>query len=130
MIETGIYSLLTGEPTISALVSDRVYPVILPTDGTFPTITYQIVGGTSRPTLTTTGLQKVRLQIDCWATDAYLTAAIVRAAVTKFLAGRGCTLSDGNWASFQLISPVDFYSGGDEAFRCGVEFYVFFTFVN
>jgi Protein of unknown function (DUF3168) len=127
MIEAGLFALLSTEPSISELVADRVYPVILPTDGTFPAITYQIAGGTSKPTLTTTGLQKIRLQLDCWATDAYLTAATVRAAVTKFLAGRACALSDGAWVSFQLIGPLDFYSGGDEAFRASVEFYVLHT---
>jgi hypothetical protein len=124
MIETGLYALLSTEPSITALVGTRVYPLILPTDGTFPAITYQIVGGQSFPTLTTTGLQKIRLQVDCWATDAYLTAASVRVVVTKFLAGRSCQFADGTRASFQLIGPIDFYSSGDEAYRCGVEVYL------
>jgi hypothetical protein len=130
MIEAGIFSLLSMEPSITALVADRVYPVILPTDGTFPAITYQLVGGTSTPTLTTTGLQKVRLQIDCWAIDGYLTAATVRAAVTKFLANRVATLSDGTIATFILIQPLDFYSGGGEMFRCGLEMYCIFNFIS
>jgi hypothetical protein len=126
MIETGLYTLLSTEPLITSLVGTRVYPVMLPTDGAFPAITYQIVGGQSFPTLTTTGLQKLRIQFDCWATDAYLTAAELRAAVTTFLAGRSCQLANGTRAAFQLISPTDFFSNGDEAFRCSVELYCLF----
>jgi hypothetical protein len=130
MIETGIFSLLSMEPTISALVADRVYPVILPTEASMPAVTYQIVGGSSQPTLTEPGVQRVRLQVDCWASDAYLTAAAVRAALTMFLANKGgVQLVDGTFLQgVQYISPLDFYASGDELFRCGAEFYLFYYF--
>jgi len=128
MIENGLFNLLSNEPTISALVSDRIYPVLIPENPTMPLITYQIVGGTSKSTLDGTGTQKLRIQIDAWATDAYITAATIRAAVTKFLANQVVTLSDGTFATFILISPIDFYSGGDEAFRAMVEVYCIFNF--
>lgn len=127
MIETGIFNLLSNEPSITDLVGTRIYPLLLPTNGTFPAVTYQIVGGNSTPTLDTTGSQKIRLQIDCWS-DTYLSAATVRAAVTRFLTNQVATLSDGTFASFLLISPIDFYASGDELFRCGVEFYAIFNF--
>jgi hypothetical protein len=126
---TGLFQLLSTEPTISALVADRVYPVVLPTEPTLPCITYQIVGGSSEPTLTDTGLQKVRLQIDCWGL-AYPDADAVRAAVVKFLANKAATtLSDGTYLQgVTYISPLDFYASGDELFRLGAEFYLFYYF--
>lgn len=128
MLETSLFTLLSGEPSISALVSDRIYPVLIPENPTMPCITWQIVGGMSKPTLDTTGSQKVRIQIDCWATDKYLTAATIRAAITQFLTNRIAKLSDASLATFLLIQPLDFYAGGDEAFRCGVEFYANLNF--
>jgi hypothetical protein len=124
---TGLYDLLKNEPTIAALVTDRVYPVILPTEPVMPCITYQIVGGSSQPTLTDAGLQKVRLQIDCWGL-AYPDADAVRTAVVKFLSNKtAITLSDGTFLQgVQYISPLDFYASGDELFRCGAEFYLHF----
>lgn len=40
-LETSIYSVLTGESSISALVSTRVYPVTAPDGADFPLIIYQ-----------------------------------------------------------------------------------------
>ncbi len=130
MIGPGLFTLLSTEPTISNLVADRIYPLLLPTGSatdqadsvTMPAVTYQIVGGSSQPTLTERGFQKVRVQLDCWGSD-YLSADLVRDAVTTFLSGKRFTLADGTLVSFQYINPIDFYASGDELFRCGVEFY-------
>lgn len=127
MIEEGIYSLLSTETSITALVVDRVYPVIMPTGSLYPCLTYSLVGGQSKQTLTTSGAQKRRLQIDCWAKD-YLTAALIRETIADFLNGYRGTLSDGTYLqNVEYIQPLDFYSGGDELFRCGLEMYLYFN---
>jgi hypothetical protein len=127
MIEAGFITLLLNEPSISALVGANIKPLILPTNSPIPAITYQIVGGQSTPTLTTIGLQKIRVQLDCWG-ESYLHAATVRSALIKFLNLRSAALSDGTYLqSAQLIQPLDFFDEGGELYRCGCEFYLYFN---
>ncbi len=130
MIETSFYSLLSQDPGIQAVVSDRIYPVLLTTDGQYPAITWQIVSGHTAPGLTTRGLQRWRVQVDCWG-ERYLDAAVVRKAVIHALDLRNAQLPDGIWLQGAvLIQPIDFYAGENELFRCGAEFYLYFQFPN
>ena len=66
MIEAGLIATLLAEPTISALVTDRITPVVLPVGQAMPALTFQVIVGTSMPTLDTTGTQKCG---DCSLTD-------------------------------------------------------------
>ena len=44
-IEEAIYGALTAHAGLSALVDDRVYPMVLPQDATRPAVTYMRVSG-------------------------------------------------------------------------------------
>lgn len=44
-IDTAIYSRLTSHAGVSGLVSNRVYPSMLPQNVVFPAIVYQVISG-------------------------------------------------------------------------------------
>lgn len=69
MIEEGLYSYLSGKAAISALVSTRVYPMLVPQGATYPAISYQKISGNHVRALSgsTAGLANPRIQINCWA---------------------------------------------------------------
>ena len=46
MIETAIYDRLIADTDIASMVGNRIYPLILPQNPTFPAITYQKEGVT------------------------------------------------------------------------------------
>lgn len=130
MIEAGIDNLLRTNDAINALIAQRVYPLKLGENQTYPAMTYQFVGGSQERGLNTIGLQKRRLQIDCFAGD-YPTAAALRQAVIDELNGYCGALSDGTFLKLMdLIQPLDFYDEVTTSFRCGIEFYLYFTFPN
>jgi hypothetical protein len=127
MIEQGLISLLLNEPSINSLVSTRITPVLLPTAQPMPAITITVIVGTSTPTLTSSGLQKWRIQFDCWG-DTYLDATTVRDALIPFLANKQFTFDNGVTATFILIGPNGIpYSGGDELFRASFDMYALFN---
>jgi hypothetical protein len=128
MIETGLFALFSADAGVSAAVGDRIYPVLLPTGAVMPAITFQIVSGQTKPGLKTRGLQRWRLQVDCWG-ESYLDAATAREAVVKLLDMHNATLSDGTRLQAAIfIQPIDFYAGENELYRCGAEFYLYFHF--
>jgi hypothetical protein len=128
MLETGIYSLLAGEATISALVATRITPVRLPIGSPMPALTYRIIGGVGEPTFDTSGMQRRRLQVDSFG-DTHLQAAQLRAAVVKFLNGYRGILSDGTvLQNADLLQPQDLDEQYSREFRCMVEFYLYFVF--
>lgn len=129
MIEAGLFTLMSQNASIADLVSDRIYPVLLPTGVAMPSITWQIVSGQTTPGLRTRGMQRWRLQVDCWSRNSYLEAAQVRKAVVKLLDLQNAQLSDGTYLqAARFIQPIDFFAGENELYRCGAEFYLYFQF--
>jgi hypothetical protein len=129
VIIPAIIQFLLAEPTISALVGQSIYAVQLPTASPMPAVVLNTVGGQSMPTLETAGLQKVRIQVDCFGTS-YASADQVRWVLTQFLNLNAAQLNNGVWLqSAQLIQPIDFPDDWQTLqFRCGAEFYLFYTF--
>jgi len=126
---TGLYQLLSGEATITALVGDRIEPIELSPGQTMPALTFKFVGGSSEPTFDTSGMQKRRVELNAYGSSA-LSADQVRTAVVKFLNGPWrVELADGSYLdSFELIAPLDFPEPDARRFRCMVELYAFFNF--
>ena len=70
-IEAAIYSLISGDPTIAALVVDRVYPVFVPSGTIGAAVTYQTVDGDDEYTCEgPVGLPEDRVQITAWSAEA------------------------------------------------------------
>lgn len=77
MIEKAIFDTLRNHAGLSAIIGQRIFPVVLPQNGTFPAITYQISGTDPENDLDGyTGLNNLRVQLVCWA-ESYLEATNV-----------------------------------------------------
>lgn len=69
-IESKIYSALTGNTTIFASVSNRIFPMVMPQDTTLPAITYQrLSGGQENDLSGYSNLENPHISIMCWATN-------------------------------------------------------------
>lgn len=74
ILETKIYSALSGNATVAVKVGSRIYPVVMPQDPTLPAITYQRIASEPVNTLEGyAGLENVHISVMSWATG-YLTA--------------------------------------------------------
>ena len=128
MIEQGLYSLLSADATISAMVGDRISPVLLPEGSPMPAMTYQVTRGSGDPTFDTSGLIKLYMQFDCFGTD-YSDAAQLRKALVMLLNGYQGVLSDGTDLQLaQFQQPIDYYEKDVRQYRCAVEFFFLFDF--
>ena len=129
MIEQSFYSVLMASTAVTALTGYRIYPLVvpeidsdIPLSSQLPAIDYAIIGGSAYATLTTTGWQKYRVEVNCWG-STYSTAVTLRDAVIANLNGYLDTQM-----SIQLIQPQDFFDHDLLQYRAMVEFYVYFTY--
>ncbi len=70
MIEKAIFSILKDDNSLTALISDRIYPAFVVQKSPVPYIRYQNIS--TRPTQTFDGLSKLRIkdfQVDSIASD-------------------------------------------------------------
>jgi hypothetical protein len=87
-LEPKIFTALSGNSAVAALVGTRIYPLILPQKCPLPAVTYQrISGGKVFSCSGYSGLEGSRIQVDCWAVDVrggargYPTVKALAAAV-------------------------------------------------
>lgn len=95
-----IYSLLSGNSSVSAIVGTRIYPGgTIPQDAVLPAIVWLAVSGVPNTTMTEhSPVDAVRVQIDCWATTYTQALALATAARTA--------LQDAG--NFQSLNPDSF----------------------
>ena len=69
MVETSLYSRLTTFAGLAALVSNRVYPLIMPQGATYPAVTYQRISTEPREVAmgADPGIARPRFQVTAWA---------------------------------------------------------------
>lgn len=80
-----VYAALSNDAGVSALVSTRVYPVILPQRPTLPAISYQRISNSVKDG--TSDIRQSRWQVDGWAqTYAGITAlsAAIKTAMDAY----------------------------------------------
>ena len=86
-LETGLYTALTGDAGVSALVGTRIYPEIMPQGVTYPAISYQRISTTRTNMLSgVDDFTQVRVQVDCWD-DSYSGVKALSAAVKSAIDG-------------------------------------------
>lgn len=86
-IASDLRAFLLEDSTLAGLVSERIYPDVLPQNPTLPAITFGWAGGMRFHHLTgASGLSGPRIQFDCWATT-YLGAEAVYEALRLALDG-------------------------------------------
>ena len=89
-IEALLYSILTADPGVSALVGLRVYPLVVPQEVDLPAIAYQTISGRPDYTLEPPGgrvmLNRARIQLTCQG-STYAEAKGLALAVRSALSG-------------------------------------------
>ena len=119
MVEQTLFTALTSSSAVTAICGTRIYPLLLPTEPTLPAIDYKFVGGANQPTMDTTGVQRYRVEINCWGAT-YAQAVTLRHAVIKALSGYQ---SDNT--SIQFLMPQDIFEPDLLQYRAVAEFYVY-----
>ncbi len=82
-IETHLFTHLTGNTALAALVSNRIYPDMLPQDATYPAIRYAVIDRVEvlvKPSKTTVRHVRARVQLDLYA-RTYSAAKQLEAAL-------------------------------------------------
>lgn len=116
-LEPKIVTLLSGNAGVSALVSTRIYPLILPQDSALPAITYQRVsGGHINSTTGFSDQENPRIQIDSMATT-YAGAKTLAAAVFS-------AMESATTYKAILIGDIDIYEDEPEIYRVSMDFSV------
>ncbi len=109
LLEEGLFSVVTGDTAIQAIISTRMYPRRLPDKSVLPALTYSVVSGQRDGAHDgDSGLPRVRIQINCHAND-YLNAKKLAKAVTNKLSGfRGAAGTSGTIACDVEYGPDGF----------------------
>jgi len=80
-LEEGIFSLLSADSGVAALVGSRIYPTQAPQNVTYPCVVYQRVGAErAHHTTGASGVSEVRMQVASLA-ESYSGAKALGAAV-------------------------------------------------
>jgi hypothetical protein len=67
-VEAAVFNLLSNDAGVSGVVSNRIYPVKLPQDPTYPALTYFRVSALRHSVMgNDTGLVEKRIQVSSWA---------------------------------------------------------------
>jgi len=89
-VESELFTLLTGDAGVSALVGTRVYPQVADENAMLPLVVYRRVGGAPLRNLATDDAYSSTFRLDCWATDfsgARQLATAVATAVDRYSGG-------------------------------------------
>lgn len=88
VIETALYNYLSSYAGLSALVSSRIYPLVMPQTPTLPVVVYQQVSGPRVHAMgNDPGIMDARYQFACWASahdDAAAVAQQIRLAFENY----------------------------------------------
>ena len=130
-IETALFSILSGESTISDIVSARIYPLRAPQGVAMPHMTYQMISADRDHTLDgPTGFTMARFQFNCWAAT-YPEAKRLLEAVRKFFDGYTGTVNQRRIQCVQSENEGDIINsvaGLDSIDRYGKRFDVIISF--
>lgn len=124
-IETAIYTAITSDSGLSAIVGTRVYQVKMPDNVTMPAISYQTLSGTVVESFTGfSNLSSPIISLDCWAKSAGVAKDMATKLRTLFL---GLTGSYGDTRIENVLewSYTDLYDADTEVFHvsCSARFW-------
>ena len=88
MIQEAIYSILSNDAAVTALISNRIYHLTISQNSPAPCISYSINEGPEDETFDGQGdFRQDDLQIDCWAstyTEALQLATVIKAVLKNY----------------------------------------------
>ncbi|WP_430009973.1 DUF3168 domain-containing protein [Methylophaga lonarensis] len=117
MIGAAIRQLLVAPGPVADLVSERVYPLILPQHVRFPCISYSF--NEDRPEIDFGGqgsYQQIQVEVDCWAKD-YDAMVDLSAAVRQTLINYQGVSAGVRINKIYFDSSVPVYENTTEAYR-------------
>lgn len=112
-VESDLYTLLKDDAAVAALVSNRIFPLLMPQNPAFPAITYHRVSG---PRVHShggpSGLASPRFQVSCWA-KSYAAVRDLAEKVRLALDGRMGALLQNELHTYEpdtetFHAPLDF----------------------
>jgi len=122
-LESSLYGSLSAFAGLTALVSDRIYPVRAPQDADTPYVVFSRISSAREQSVTRAiGATAARLQFSCFSTrhttsgaeaGANEVRAQVRAALLAYVTSGGVTIHD-----LQLESDLDLYEEDTKLFHC------------
>lgn len=108
MIEQDMRTYLLAQPSVTALIATRLYPIRLPQGVTLPAVTYQRITRTA--TVTHDGaadLGRAGIQIDCWA-DTYAGMVALAKAIRAALSGYRGSMGTNGATAARVVNEIDF----------------------
>ncbi len=128
MLAESLRDYLIADSGLSALVSERVHPVLLPQNSTLPAVTYQLISQDPLHTLDgPVNLNRPRVQFDVWA-DTYLEMEAVndalRNALDGFTGGIGGSPPSLIVQGAFLVTERDLFESEPELFRRSADYFI------
>lgn len=122
-ITEALYTKLSSTAGLTALVSTRIYPDLMPQSPTLPAVTYQMISNVREERHRgQTGDARPRFQLTCWAATALAAAAVanqVRLAVMAMSGTIAAVAITGVWNAgetrgyepdtLRYFSAIDFF---------------------
>lgn len=125
-LETAVTAHLLAQPGLTALIGNRLYPMVIPQTATLPAVTYQRISSVRHSAMVAdTGVATVRLSFNCWAAaypQAKAVAKELRAALQRCAdtIGSGANTVSGV-ASF-VVAEYDDYEPDTGRYRVMLDF--------
>lgn len=130
-IESDLFTKVTTNAGVSALIATRLTPLILDQSSVFPAAVYQFVSGTHVESMQgSSGLAEGRLQVSSYGAtpkDARDTAEAIRLVLHGL---KGTVGSTDNVAILILDGPRDLYEDDTKKFRRDFDYQVFYKEVQ
>jgi Protein of unknown function (DUF3168). len=121
--EADLYSRLSNDTEVAALVDTRVYPLAAPTEPTSPFCVYSILSKTNTNSHSGFGdISQYKVQVSCFA-DNYTMAKQVAGAVTSTL--QNWPGAQGIQAAFS-INEYDVYDKDNSLFHVPVQYLIIY----
>lgn len=88
-LSTEIFTILTNDPNVGALIGVRCYPDQIPQNAAYPNVVYRIISDVSQYVHEgAAGLADARVQFDCWGAASDLDSETLARLVRLALVGK------------------------------------------
>lgn len=120
MLEKAIYSYISTYPGLTALVGNRIYPLVIPQNPTYPAVAYSRVSRVYEKDLSGTAWNQSRMQFSVYArkySDAKAVVEQIRAAFRDYrgkINGIDVMLAD-------ISNEVDLYEPDTALFHVSID---------
>jgi len=126
-IDEAVYSALSGNATLTGLISTRIYPLVLPQEVTLPAVTFFRVTNLHNHGMGgDISLMETRLQVSILAASVSLMRAVtdaVRAVLSRWKGTYGSVIIQDSL----LNNEMDDFEPETEVYQCIQDYMIFHT---